>query len=132
MKLLLKDNLPFVSVTVHYKGASVDISDILIDTGAGTTILSTDIVASLGIVPLPEDILHTIRGVGGMEVVFRRSLNSLQIGECKLPHFPVDIGGMDYGFAINGILGMDVLTIINLQALTIEFSGETRSGQGVV
>jgi len=126
MKLLLKDSLPFVTVTVAYKGAEVEIPDILIDTGSGTTILSIDIVSSIGIVPLPEDILHTIRGVGGREVVFQRTLNYVRAGASLFPDFPVDIGGMDYGFDINGILGMDFLTsagaIINLKEMSITFS----------
>jgi hypothetical protein len=63
MKLLLKDSIPFITIIVAYNGTEIDIPDILIDTGSGTTILSTDIVASIGIVPSPEDILHTIREV---------------------------------------------------------------------
>lgn len=129
MKLLLKDSIPFITIVVAYNGAEIDIPDILIDTGSGTTILSTDIAASIGIVPSPEDILHTIRGVGGREVVFRRTLDYLQIGEYRLSDFPVDIGGMDYGFAINGILGMDLLintgAIINLRDLEIAFTERT-------
>jgi hypothetical protein len=126
MKLLLKDNIPFIKVTVAYKGAEIEITDILIDTGSGTTILSTDIVVPIHIVPSPEDILHTIRGVGGVEVVFRRTLDYFQIGDYRLSNFPVDIGGMDYGFEINGILGMDFLTnagaILNLRDMNIEFT----------
>ena len=63
MKLLLKDSIPFITIIVAYNGTEIDIPDILIDTGSGTTILSTDIVASIGIAPSPEDILHTIREV---------------------------------------------------------------------
>lgn len=87
MELLLKDNIPFIAITVVYKGAEIEVSDILIDTGSATTILSTDIVTSIGIVPLPEDILHTIRGVGGREAVFRRTLEYLQIGDSRLSNF---------------------------------------------
>jgi predicted aspartyl protease len=118
-------------VTVAYKGAEVEIPDILIDTGSGATILSTDIVLSIGIIPLPEDILHTIRGVGGREVVFQRTLDYVQVGDSLFPDFSVDIGGMDYGFDINGILGMDFLTsagaIINLQDMSIKFANVTPS-----
>jgi len=43
-----------------------------------------------------------------------------------LPDFEIEVGGMDYGFAINGILGMDFLTrskaIINLATMKLEFS----------
>lgn len=128
MKLLLKDDIPFITITVAYKGAEIEISDILIDTGSATTILSTDIVASIGIVPSPEDILHTIRGVGGREVVFRRTLDYFQVGDSQFSNFPIDIGGMDYGFDINGILGMDFLTsvgaVINLREMKLEFTTE--------
>ena len=58
--------------------------------------------------------------------MFRRTLDYLKIGEYRLSDFPVDVGGMDYGFAINGILGMDVLintgAIINLRHMEITFT----------
>ncbi len=45
--------------------------------------------------------------------------------QCRLPHFKIEIGGMDYGFEINGILGMDFLirakAIINLPEMKIDF-----------
>ena len=76
--------------------------------------------------PLTEDILHTLRGVGGTEVVFTRRLDSLQIGEHRLTNFEIEVGGMDYGFEMHGILGMDFLiqagAIINLHEMTITFA----------
>jgi hypothetical protein len=56
---------------------------------------------------LPEDTLHTIRGIGGSEVVFSRQVDYLAVADRALNGFEVEIGGMDYGFEINGILGMD-------------------------
>jgi hypothetical protein len=79
-----------------------------------------------GIVSLPQDVLHTLRGVGGTEVVFTRRLDALQVGACRLTDFEIKVGGMDYGFAMHGILGMDFLTragaIINLREMTIAFA----------
>ena len=126
MKLLLKHELPFITISVAYQGRELAIPDVLIDTGSATTILSTDIVAPIRIVPERTDILHTIRGVGGAEVVFRRTVDYLQVGTYRIPNFCLDIGGMDYGFDINGILGMDFLTragaILKLQEMNIEFA----------
>jgi hypothetical protein len=49
----------------------------------------------------------------------------LQVGEKQLTAFEIEVGGMDYGFDIRGILGMDFLrqagAILDLKALTIEF-----------
>ena len=125
MQLALKYDLPFVRITISYNGNILEIPDVLIDTGSATTILSTDIVASVQILPLPQDILYTIRGVGGSEVVFSRQVDYLKIGECSIAGFEIEVGFMDYGFEINGILGMDILSragaIINLKEMRIDF-----------
>lgn len=124
--LLLKDDLPFTTVTIAYQGAVLDIEHVLVDTGSATTILAADTVIAVQILPAPEDILHTIRGVGGTETVFTRRIDYLQVGEHKLSDFEIEVGGMDYGFEINGILGMDFLTrtsaIINLREMRITFA----------
>lgn len=58
--------------------------------------------------------------------VFTRRVDSLQAGECSLPDFEIEVGGMDYGFEINGIPGMDFLlqagAIINLRDMKIGFA----------
>ncbi len=83
-------------------------------------------MALVYIIPSPEDLLFTIRGVGGTEVVFARKIDRLRLGEQNVSDFDVEIGGMDYGFEINGILGMDFLrragAIINLRELRIDFT----------
>jgi len=126
MHIPLKDNLPFRTVTISYKGNTLDIPNILIDTGSGTTILSADIVAAINIIPSPEDTPYTIRGVGGSEVVFPRKVDFLKVGEQSITDFEVEIGGMDYGFEINGILGMNFLlcagAIINFRTMNLEFA----------
>ena len=126
MQLILKQNHIFITVSVAYQGMSIDISNVLIDTGSATSILAVDAVASISIEPVLEDIFHTIRGVGGTETVFVRHLDYLQIEQYRLPNFEIEIGGMDYGFEINGILGMDFLirakAIINLAKMRIDFA----------
>lgn len=125
MQLVLKDNLPFTSVFIGYRGSEIEISNILIDTGSASSIFSSDIVENIHIVPSPHDTLQIIRGIGGTEVVFKRRVDFLKIGEHSLPNFEIEIGGMDYGFKIHGILGMDFLiesgAIINLKKMQIQF-----------
>ena len=87
MQLSLIENLPFTEVEVTYNKRSIVISDVLVDTGSGTTILAADFVSSISIAPDQEDILYTIRGVGGSEVVFARRIDCLRVGECGLDNF---------------------------------------------
>jgi predicted aspartyl protease len=133
MPLTLQDNLPFTTITVTYQGTTMDIPQVLVDTGSAATLLAADFITTIGIVPLPQDVLHTLRGVGGTEVVFTRRLDSLQVGERRLTNFEIEVGGMDYGFEIHGILGMDFLiragAIINLREMTIVFAIDEESTQ---
>lgn len=125
MRFTLRDNLPFVSVTLIYRGTAITVSHVLIDTGSARTIFAFDIVSGIQIGPAPGDILYAIRGVGGMEAVFSRTVDYIQVGERQLPQFEIEVGGMDYGFDIQGILGMDFLrqarAVINMVELSLDF-----------
>jgi len=126
MLFQLKYNLPFITLIVEYNGNKISIPSILIDTGSASTILSADLLNQIGIVPEPNDVLMTIRGVGGTEVVYRRKLHKIILDNFIIPDFEVEIGAMDYGFEINGILGMDFLLstgcTINLSKMEISFN----------
>ena len=52
MQLTLRDDLITIPVTVVYQGREVEVPDIVVDTGSATTMLSTDVVARIGITPL--------------------------------------------------------------------------------
>jgi hypothetical protein len=126
MRLYLKDSLPFVTLPITYKGKSIEIPSVLVDTGSASTIFSSDHLETVQITPSAEDALHTIRGVGGIEVVFLRKVDCITVGERSIEDFEIEVGGMEYGFEINGILGMDYLmeagAIINLHEMILDFS----------
>ena len=130
MQLTLKDSLPFTNVQLHYHGAEIEIPDVLIDTGSASTILAAHLVAQAGIEPEMSDTLYTIRGVGGTEAVFSRRVDLLQVGPSTVADFEIEVGGMDFGFEISGILGMDYMLqtgmILNLHDLSLEFSERPR------
>jgi hypothetical protein len=75
MQLVLQDNLPFITAVVGYNESIIEISNVLVDTGSASSIFAADIVEAIQIMPLPQDTLHVIRGVGGTEFVFKRCVN---------------------------------------------------------
>ena len=125
MRLTLRDDLLLVPVTVVYRGREVEVPDLVVDTGSATTLLSTDVVGRIGIVPEAEDVLHVIRSIGGTEVVFSRRVDRLQVGLRAVEGFEIEVGGINTTFNINGILGIDFLlqtgAIINLSTLELIF-----------
>ncbi|MFV2045067.1 MAG: retropepsin-like aspartic protease [Anaerolineales bacterium] len=125
MRLTLRDGLILVSVMVVYQGREVEVPDMVVDTGSASTMLSTDVVTQIGIVPELHDVLHVVRGVGGTEVVFSRRVYRLQVGPRAVEQFEIEVGWIDDAFDINGILGLDFLlhtgAIINLGALQLGF-----------
>lgn len=55
------------------------------------------------------DVIRRIRGIGGTEYVYEKHIDRIQLDTKKLNNFRIQIGDMDYGFDIDGILGMDYL-----------------------
>ncbi|MCP4135591.1 MAG: hypothetical protein GY754_31775 [bacterium] len=126
MKPELKNDLLYTRLSVCHEGAIIEIDNILIDTGSSSTVISVDILSETGIKPEPTDILQTIRGVGGTEVVFNRVVEFIQVDDFKIKNFEVEVAGMDYGFDINGILGMNFLipagATLNLKEIEVHFT----------
>ena len=121
--LRIEDNLPFISLRVWHEDKSLILSNVLVDTGSASSILKLDLVEIIGIKAEPYDILGTITGVGGSELVYLKTINTIQIGNMSIQDVEVDIGIMEYGFDIDGIIGMDLLlrmkTLIDLNEMRL-------------
>lgn len=109
MRLTETYGLPFVSITIVFRGRKLKLEKVLLDTGSASTLLNADIVQEIGMVPEENDNVDIIRGVGGVEYVYTKDLDSIIVGEAILNNFQVEIGNMDYGMEIDGILGFNFL-----------------------
>ena len=71
----------------------------------------------------PNDTVRRIYGVGGSELVFSKQLERIQAGDLVTHDFPVEIGAMEYGLELDGILGLDFLVankaVIDLETLEL-------------
>jgi len=107
--LNLNHQLPFVQLRIWYKGQSLLLDRVLVDTGSASTIFKLDIVEKIGIAPEQDDIVGSISGVGGSEYIFLKQIDSIDLNGLHITNFIVNIGVMDYSLEINGIIGMDFL-----------------------
>jgi len=121
--VIMRDGLPFVSVELTANGQQIQIPNVLIDTGAAASIFRTDDLLTIGIVPSPTDQIRFMSGVGGREAVIEKQIENLTVGNLSVSPFTIQLGAMDYGLAINGIVGMDFLfttgATINFRTLTV-------------
>jgi hypothetical protein len=123
MKIQLRDGLPYISASLAYQGRQLSFKDVLLDTGSVGAIFSTDSVLTIGLMYEPDDMVHRIRSVGGTEFVFTKRVDRLVVGKLQVNDFQIEVGAMEYGFDIDGIIGMDFLiqvgAIIDLAKLEI-------------
>jgi len=109
MKIRLQDGLPYVTASLIYQGQQLSFGNVLLDTGSAGAIFSTDKVLTVGLTYEPDDRVHRIRGVGGAEFIFTKQVDCLAVGDLRVNDFQIEVGAMDYGFDIDGIIGMDFL-----------------------
>lgn len=123
MNLSIRYEFPFVTVTIRYKGRNLELDNVLLDTGSAGTLFHVERLMTIGLLMEPEDMIRRIRGVGGTEFVFSKRVDELSVGDLSVSHFDIEVGAMDYGFDLDGIIGLDFLRAvrakIDLGALTI-------------
>jgi hypothetical protein len=68
--------------------------------------------------------IYRISGVGGSEFVYSKTVDFIKVGDMQAENFSLEIGAMNYGFDLDGIIGLDLLqqmkAIINIDKLTLE------------
>jgi Aspartyl protease len=125
MKLSLERGLLLISMSVLHNNKILNLERVLVDTGSATTLFSAEKLLEIDVTYEVEDSLSTVRGVGGSETVFGKQLQEIRVDGKELRGFKVQVGAMDYGFSLDGILGLDFLmqtnALIDLQNLEIRF-----------
>jgi hypothetical protein len=121
--ITIRNGLPFISVILTANGQQLQITDVLLDTGAGASVFKTDDLLTIGVVPSLTDRIRFMSGIGGREAVIEKQIDALTVGTRTLHPFTIQLGAVNYGFIINGIVGMDFLlaagAIIDLNTLTL-------------
>lgn len=124
IKIKELSELPFIEATVTFRGQSLKLENVLLDTGSAGTIFNVNKLEEIGVKPEANDVTQTIQGVGGLEFVYTKNIDQITIhDEISIQNFNVELGSMDYGLEIDGIIGYDFMKevglIIDLQELRL-------------
>ncbi|WP_176447634.1 retropepsin-like aspartic protease [Lentibacillus sp. CBA3610] len=123
-KIIIEDGLLLTDMELTFNGQLLPLQRVLVDTGSGSTVVSTDLAESIGIVAEENDTIYRISGVGGSGFVYSKIVDSVRIGDMRTEDFALEIGAMNYGFNLEGIIGLDLLqrlkAIINIDELILQ------------
>lgn len=123
MRIRVEDGLAFVSATIRYNDQSIELDNMLLDTGSVGTMLAIDQIEALNLSAEPGDTIYRVVGIGGAEYVFSKNVDLLSVGHLQVSSFTVEFGAMRYGFTLDGIVGLDFLletgAVIDLMQLDI-------------
>lgn len=117
-----KDGLIYTSIKLTHENNTVIVDNVIIDTGAFHTIITTDFLEELGAEFSNEDKLIEATGYGGAtSYAVRKEIDGIMCGDIKLSDFKIDFGEIDPNERVNGLLGLDflmkaelVLDLVNL------------------
>lgn len=114
VKLELLYGLPVVEIDVIFQGRRLLLNRVLLDTGSAGTILDADAVSEIGVRPEGDDKTAIVHGIGGTEIVFTKWFDSVILGDWSVGSCKVEIGAMDYGIDVQGIVGFDFIQAARL------------------
>jgi hypothetical protein len=124
MNLKLNIGLPFVTVTVNFRGRNMILEKVLLDTGSARTFFRMDAMGAIGVYPESDDIVNCIQGIGVIEYVYTKKIDSITFDIITMNNFQVEIGNMDSKYDIEGIIGFDFNQaaglVIDSRELTVE------------
>lgn len=112
MNLAIRHDLPFVALRLEHADRILNLGSVPIDTGSCASIFSVETLLELDLALSPNDPLVPMRGVGGVEYVVQKRIDRLHLGEAVPDNCKVQVGGLNYGYGIEGIIGMDVLVAL--------------------
>src|SRR5690625_170546 len=94
-KLKIEGGLLLTDIQLTYRGNSLSLDRVLVDTGSSGTIVSTDLAESIGIIAEEDDMIYRITGVGSSEFVLIKKIDSIKITAAKIRDFILEVGAIN-------------------------------------
>ena len=114
MDIYFYDGLICTSVKISYNGNTKIVTNVVIDTGAVESILSSNAVHEIGIKVTSTDKNAVTRGAGGAKMrYFYKTIDEIEIGSVVFQNIKMDFGNIDPSGEINGLIGLDLLNSLH-------------------
>ncbi|EML6501723.1 retropepsin-like domain-containing protein [Clostridioides sp. ZZV14-6009] len=110
-----KNGLLYTDIEILIENKNILVKDIIIDTGASHTIISSSYLEESDIGFNDDDTIVKASGYGGtVQYSVRKLVNKVACGDITLENIKLDFGEIDPEEKVNGLLGLDFLINANL------------------
>lgn len=107
MKIHYDGNLLTITLSVTYRGKTMQIADVIVDTGSSHTIFSPDVLEQIGVTYENGDPVYEAYGIGGTVPFYTKIMDEIIIDTLKIKQIEVDVGMLPKSH--KGLLGLDIL-----------------------
>lgn len=111
MEIYFYDGLICTSLKIQNNGYTKIINNVVIDTGAVESILSSKAVHEIGIKVTASDETAVTRGAGGAKM--RYFYKTIEVSNVVFNNIKMDFDNIDPSGEINGLIGLDLLTSLH-------------------
>ncbi|WP_047985657.1 retropepsin-like aspartic protease family protein [Ornithinibacillus californiensis] len=111
MEISYDGQLITVSLFVKFRGKSIEVHDVIIDTGSSHTVISPDILEEIDVRYEEGDPIYEAYGIGGSVPFYTKEMDQIQIGDFTINNVEIDVGMLPKEH--NGLLGLDILKNYN-------------------
>jgi|GEM_PF-336680 hypothetical protein len=112
--ITFRDELHFISVTLIHGQKAIVVENVLLDSGSAGTLLDSDIIAQIGILPRNKDVLVYMTGISGREIALEKMIDGISVGEVTVSPFTIQMTRLSADLGFNGILGVDFMLAAKL------------------
>lgn len=107
MKLYDDGQLLTTTITVCYCGKTLQIDDMIVDTGSSHTLFSPDVLEEIGVSYENGDPVYEVYGIGGTVPFYTKVMDFIQLDALRIGSIEVDVGVLPKEH--KGLLGLDIL-----------------------
>ncbi|MGM0845113.1 MAG: aspartyl protease family protein [Bacillota bacterium] len=111
MKISFDGQLITTSLRVTFQGRTLQVDDMIIDTGSSHTVISPDVLEEIGVTYENGDDIYEAYGIGGSVPFYTKVMDEIIIDRITLKNIEIDVGVLPKNH--NGLLGLDILMNYN-------------------
>ncbi|WP_244943895.1 retropepsin-like aspartic protease [Siminovitchia fortis] len=91
MKLLYDGQLITTALFVSFRGKSLKIEDVIVDTGSSHTVISPDVLEYIGVCYENGDTIYEAYGIGGTVPFYTKTMDEVRIDTFTIKDFELDV-----------------------------------------